>query len=158
MLDKFYSLYKETALRNNFSARPKSYFKELFHFLTTTNYGFFYWGYWQKKLLSVVLITFFGKYATYLYGASSSEHKELMAPYLLQWQAIKQAKKRGCSIYDMGAIAPFSGKHPWSGLRGFKIKFGGKEIELPGCFDFVYRPIQYTLFAFIERYRSGGYA
>ena len=36
--------------------------------------------------------------ASYLYGASSGEHRELMAPYALQWAAIQEAKNVGCEI------------------------------------------------------------
>jgi len=154
MLDAFYSLYLETAKRDRFSARPKTYFLRLLKMMNQADYGRMFMAYWRKQLLSVILVTFFGKYATYLYGATSSAHRELMASYLIQWEALIKAKRRGCQIYDFGAIAPSSEPHPWSGLREFKMKFQGVQVDFPGCFDLIYKPIWYRAFWLIERMRK----
>jgi len=154
MLDAFYSLYLETAKRDRFSARPKIYFLRLLKMMNQADCGRMFMAYWRKQLLSAILVTFFGKYATYLYGATSSAHRELMASYLIQWEALRKAKQRGCQIYDFGAIAPSSGPHPWSGLREFKMKFQGVQVDFPGCFDLIYKPIWYHAFQLIERIRK----
>ncbi len=42
---------------------------------------------------------------TYLYGASSNQHRELMSTYLLQWHAIVDAKLKKCDYYDLYGIS-----------------------------------------------------
>jgi lipid II:glycine glycyltransferase (peptidoglycan interpeptide bridge formation enzyme) len=76
-----------------------------------------------------------------------------MSAYLMQWEAIRAAKKEGYKIYDLGAIAPSEEKHKWKGLRDFKVKFGGKQVNLMGCFDLVYSPFWYNLFQIGEKIR-----
>jgi len=154
MLDSFYSLYLETAKRDGFSTRPKVYFLRLFETMSQAGYVKMFMAYWHGHLLSSILVVFFGKYATYLYGATSSNHRELMPSYLIQWHAIRQAKKGGCHVYDFGAIAPSSEPHPWSGLREFKTKFQGVQVDFPGCFDLIYKPMWYCLFRLLERMRK----
>jgi lipid II:glycine glycyltransferase (peptidoglycan interpeptide bridge formation enzyme) len=153
MLDVFYSLYAQTGKRDRFSIRPKIYFQKLFDMFIKTGYAKLFIAFFKKQPLAAIVVTCFGKYTNYLYGASSLEHRELMASYLIQWEAIKKAKEKGCQIYDFGAIAPTEIRHPWSGLREFKMKFGGRQVDLPGCYDLVYKPLWYSLFKAIEKIR-----
>ena len=72
--------------------------------------------------------------AIYYYGASSSDHEDRkhMAPYLLQWHAICEAKMRNISRYDFLGIATPGKKHdPLQGVTDFKKKFGGSSVGLP---------------------------
>ena len=44
------------------------------------------------------------------------------------WEAIREAKKRGCVTFNFWGIAPQGDrKHPWAGLTFFKTGFGGYE-------------------------------
>jgi peptidoglycan pentaglycine glycine transferase (the first glycine) len=83
----------------------------------------------------------------YYYGASDYEHRSLMAPYLLQWEAIQICKKAGCRQYDLLGIAPpdAGADHPWSGISDFKAKFGGTVIPYPPEQEITLRPIAKTL-------------
>jgi lipid II:glycine glycyltransferase (peptidoglycan interpeptide bridge formation enzyme) len=77
--------------------------------------------------------------ATYLYGASSGERKELMAPYALQWDAMCRAKDEACTSYDMFGASPRPDPgHPLHGLFLFKSGFGGAMIHRQGAWDFPY--------------------
>lgn len=102
----------------------------------------------------------FGKEAVYMYGASANKGREHMPNYLLQWEAIQWARTHGCSLYDFWGIPDppaeteseaqneLSPVNTRSGLRGvywFKKGFGGREIDYPGAYDFVYNPFLYKL-------------
>ena len=153
-LDAFYKLLLETTKRDKFSSRPKEYFQFLLDLLWEKNIGGLFLAFIKNIPLAGAIISFWGKHALYLYGASSNQHREVMASYLLHWEIIKKAKQRGCTFYDFGAIAPNDNpNHIWAGLRQFKSKFGGDEIHLPGCFDFVYQKTNYNLFKTIEKVR-----
>ncbi len=78
----------------------------------------------------------------YYYGASDYEHRSLMAPYLLQWEAMKYCKAKGCTKYDLLGIAPqrATDEHPWQGISDFKAKFGGTVVTYPAEQEIVLRP------------------
>ncbi|NOS68060.1 MAG: peptidoglycan bridge formation glycyltransferase FemA/FemB family protein [Candidatus Peribacteraceae bacterium] len=88
-----------------------------------------------------------GKTGIYYYGASSHAQKELMAPYLLQWSAMKHCKAHGCTSYDLFGIAPEGAvDHPWSGVSDFKVKFGGSVVNYPPEQEIALRPfLKYLL-------------
>ena len=50
--------------------------------------------------------------------------KNISCSYLLQWEIIKDAKKRGCDTYNFwGISSPDNNLHPWYGTYLFKKKF-----------------------------------
>lgn len=69
----------------------------------------------------------------YYYGASRDVHRNLMAPYLLQWEAIRHCRTLGCQQYDLLGVAPAEAgpAHPWQGISAFKAKFGGTFVAYP---------------------------
>jgi lipid II:glycine glycyltransferase (peptidoglycan interpeptide bridge formation enzyme) len=96
----------------------------------------------RTRLLAGALIIFSNQTAYYFHAASSPEGRKMSAPYLIVWEAIKLAKKRGCKIFDFEGI--YDERFPnksWLGFTHFKKSFGGKEIEYPGCFIKFYNPI-----------------
>lgn len=71
--------------------------------------------------------------AVYLYGASSSQHRELMPSYLLQWEAIREALKKNCLYYDLFGVSKNSvAKTRMSGLYRFKTGFS-KNLWIRPC-------------------------
>ncbi len=71
-----------------------------------------------------------GSTGIYYYGASSDAHRNLMAPYLLQWEAMRLCRRLGCRRYDLLGVAPPTAakNHPWQGISDFKRKFGGQTV------------------------------
>ncbi|RJQ26855.1 peptidoglycan bridge formation glycyltransferase FemA/FemB family protein, partial [Candidatus Parcubacteria bacterium] len=52
------------------------------------------------------------------------------ASYLLQWEAIKDAKKEGLSTYNFWGIAKDDDpRGAWHGLSQFKKGFGGQRLD-----------------------------
>ena len=68
-----------------------------------------------------------------------------MSPYLLHFEIIKHAKKLGCRWYDWYGLSPVENEtnHPWHGFTVFKKKFGGKQMNYIGAYDFVYNKKMY---------------
>jgi lipid II:glycine glycyltransferase (peptidoglycan interpeptide bridge formation enzyme) len=96
----------------------------------------------SSKPIAGLLGLIWGKTGIYYYGASGSQFRELMAPYLLQWKAIKLCKARGCESYDLFGIAPEGqSNHPWAGVSEFKAKFGGAVETYPAERMVVLRPM-----------------
>jgi len=108
----------------------------------------------EGDLLAGIIVAFYGGRATYLYGASSNEKRNLMPAYALQWEAIKQAKDLGCREYDFFGIPPTHDKsHPMHGLFQFKTGFGGEIHHYYGAWDFPYGKLFYGFYRLVERLR-----
>lgn len=153
-IDAFYNLYKEMSQRQKISHREKRYFKELFDILSRKKYIGVFAASVKNKDLAGAVVTYFDDTATYLFGGSSDEMKNAMAPYLLHWEIIKDAKARGFKKYDLFGVSPKDKpNHHWSGVTAFKEKFGGEYVELMGSWDFAFKPFQYKIFNITERVR-----
>lgn len=150
-LDKWYALYVETSLRNNITLHNKEYFYSV---LSNRNDNFS--GNIHIKLLmaevdgiplAAMFLILSKNRATYLYGASSTEKRNFMATYALQWEAIQIAQNSGCKEYDMFGAAPNAyNTHPLSGLYRFKSGFGGNLFHRMGCWDYPLLIDEYNVF------------
>ncbi len=125
----FLNLLHQTAKREKFRIYSDDYYIRLLNF--KSDFSRLYLAEHQNKILAAHLLIFFGRTATYLHGASSRENREVMAPYLLHWESIKEAKKSGFHFYDFWGID----EKKWPGLTRFKMGFGGRKILCPGTFD-----------------------
>jgi lipid II:glycine glycyltransferase (peptidoglycan interpeptide bridge formation enzyme) len=155
----FYALLQETALRDKMSIHSLEYYEKLFahvrEYCGICPKVLLYGADYEGELLAALVVLVHKGTATYLYGASSNKNRNLMAPYALQWQAMKDAKGAGCTCYDLFGIPPDDDpSHPLSGLYRFKTGFGGTIIHRPGCYDYVYRPVVKTLFTSAESGRT----
>lgn len=102
---------------------------------------------YENKILSAILVTFYGGVATYLHGASSDECRELMPNHLAQWEAILESRRRGCVLYDFWGIAPDEDEnHPWAGITRFKRGFGGEVVKFAGAYDCIFDKKWYSAF------------
>ena len=158
-IETFYNLLKETALRDGIAVHGINYYKTLFELCDkNNNEGLnirLYIASHEDDLLAAIIVLFRGKEATYLYGASSNNKRNLMAPYALQWKAMQDAKEMGCLSYDLFGIPPNEDpNHPMTGLYRFKTGFGGQIIHRPGTWDYRYKPFFYSLFGMAEGIRK----
>jgi lipid II:glycine glycyltransferase (peptidoglycan interpeptide bridge formation enzyme) len=155
-LGMFYALFQETAKRDGINIHSLEYYQTLFtHCADYPGQELRLYLAEHEGPLGAIIVLFRGREAVYLYGASSNRSRNLMAPYALQWQAMKDAKASGCTEYDLFGIPP--GKdpsHPMAGLYRFKTGFGGRIIHRPGSWDYPYRPLAYRVFKLAEALRK----
>lgn len=125
-LDSFIKLYNETAQRQGF-VKHTGIIEEFKQFKMDNQIAL-YKGIYQKKLLAAALVIFYNHQAIYHHSASIQQ--KIPVNYLLQWEVIKDARRRGLPIYNFWGIAPENNRnHPWQGLTSFKKGFGGRVIE-----------------------------
>ena len=80
----------------------------------------------NNQPLASAVIVFYGNSAFYHHGASAES--KIPSAYLLQWEAILEAKRRGHKFYNFWGIVPdevAAKGHPWAGITLFKKGFGG---------------------------------
>jgi lipid II:glycine glycyltransferase (peptidoglycan interpeptide bridge formation enzyme) len=139
-LPTFYDLYCQTARRNGFPSCDYRHFAALFQAHAqksdTSELHFLLAGH-GCDLLAGAIVAVSGNNAVFLHGASATANRTFMGSYALHWAAMRLARSRGCTRYDMGAVSPGAAPdHPFYGLFRFKTGFGGT-IELrSGSWDY----------------------
>ncbi len=132
-LDDFFALYRKTAERQGFNARPKSYFKNLMEALP--NNAKLYMCYHDSVPLCGGLAIQYKGTTSHVYGASSAENRNLRATYLLQWTMMLWALEGGCHTYDMQGVAPSPKDNAQLyNVLAFKKNFTGRIVETAGEF------------------------
>ncbi len=149
----FYDLQIQTSLRQRFIPFPYEYLHEQFKVLAENNLALLYNALFEKKLLAQAFIIFYGSEAVYHYGASTDEGRNHPGAYLIQWEAIREAKKRGLKRYNLWGIAN-DPKHRFYSLSIFKRGFGGQDVEYLQAQDLVINYPRYLINLSIERLRK----
>lgn len=127
-IDSFLSLYKDLSARKHFV--PHKGIKDEFLIFSKEDQAMLFLAKFEEKIIAGALILFVGDMAIYHHGASLSAFKHIPASYLIQWNAIKEARKRGMKYYNFWGVAPSEAKnHPWQGLTLFKLGFSGEVRE-----------------------------
>jgi peptidoglycan pentaglycine glycine transferase (the first glycine) len=109
----------------------------------------------EGEVVAGALVVPFAGEAVYLYGGSSSLHRERQPSALVQFAAMRVALAAGCARYDLWGIPPTAGEdHPWHGLRQFKLNLGGVEREAAGAWRRTRRPVAAGALAGAEAART----
>ena len=125
-LKKFNEIYCSTATRHKFVPFSLKYIQNQFSSFLPDDQILMFLGKYKNEVVSSVITVFWQNIGFYHHGASLSKYNKIPVSYLLQWEAIKEAKKRECQRYNFWGIAPDDNKnHPWAGLSLFKKGFGG---------------------------------
>jgi len=105
----------------------------------------------EKPLASGVFL-FDDRTGYYHQGAST--YSKLPAAHAYLWQAILEAKRRGCREFNFWGVCDESQtKHPWYGLSKFKRGFGGQEKNYLHVHDFPLTK-KYYLNVLVELWRK----
>ncbi len=161
-LEIFWGLMSETTERDGFRAHDKDYYRLMLETLAgdpqadgaERPVARLVFAEHDGKVLAANLMLYFGTTATYLHGASSRERRDVMAPQLLHWKAMLDAKAWGFASYDFWGVAPEGVEgHSWAGISRFKRGFGGKYVAYPGTYDLPVDRFWYTLYRLARRAR-----
>lgn len=138
-VDLYQKLNNKVAKRQNFVPFSSEYIKNEFEVFSKDNQALLFFGRCKGEIAAAALIIFWSGIGFYHQAASDSKYAKFSIPYLLQWEAIKEAKRRGCILYDFwGYVSPKEHpNHPWAGPTLFKMGFGGKDYHYIKTQDYV---------------------
>lgn len=194
--EAFLALIESTAQRQHILPHPRSYYEKYFSVFPETMCELWVAEYEGPastredgsstrggKILAANIVLFYGTTATYLHGGTSDEHRDVMAPVLLQWSQIREAKKRGYSAYDFGGVCKgdrgqkmndkgkpkaeekksFITHHSslisrsWAGITRFKTGFspGTDPTIYPGSYDIILDAKKYWLYDRLRHLQAG---
>ncbi len=78
---------------------------------------------------------------------SSPLYREKMPNNLLQWEAMRLARSKGCDVYDLwGAPDVFDESDSMFGVFRFKEGLGATVIRTVGAWDFPVKPVLYFIY------------
>lgn len=139
-LEAFLNLYAATATRHHFV--PHAHIREEFRVFAGENKAILFLGELKGTITSSAIVLFYGDQAIYHHGASLPTREPVS--YMVQWEAIREAKIRGFPLYNFWGIAPEDNpNHPWSGHSLFKKGFGGRKEEFLHAYDYPIHPFYY---------------
>jgi lipid II:glycine glycyltransferase (peptidoglycan interpeptide bridge formation enzyme) len=158
--ETFYALMTETGGRDAFGIHSAAYYRRVLELFLPRDQGVLLFADVEGEAVAAIVVLALGTQAWYFYGASSNRHREKMPTYALQWEAIRWAKQRGCTTYDLWGIpdadeaaleAEFEGRDDglW-GVYRFKRGFGGQIVRFAGLWE---KPL-HPLYPLAARFRK----
>ncbi len=138
-MEIFYTLHTPVAKLQKFVPFSLNYLKKEFSaFLVDNNISLFFVKY-KGEYVATAFQIFWSGGGFYHHAALLPQYHKIPASYILQWEAIKEAKNRGCSIYDFWGYADpaKNPKHPYAGPTLFKMGFGGYKDEYVKTQDYI---------------------
>ncbi len=148
---------EETAERKaNFALRrPREYFHAVMREMREAGQGHLFFAKHEGTPLSGIYVFTFGEKYWYIFGAAGREKLNLKPNYLLQWEVMRWAKRRGITHYDMVGIPKPEDLHEsstlWSVYK-FKEGFGGEIDDSIGCLDLPVKPARAAAWYRLEPY------
>jgi len=142
---EFWRLMRATSERDGFRIHSQKHYQNLL--VAPQNFIQLFFAEYEGQKIATALVCRFDAQATYLHGASDNKYRNVMAPYLLQWEIIKRAQADDALIYDFYGID----EKKWPGVTRFKLGFSGEERIYPGVFDIILRPVIYKLYQIFKK-------
>jgi lipid II:glycine glycyltransferase (peptidoglycan interpeptide bridge formation enzyme) len=155
-VDPFYQMLERTADRSEFGIHQKDYYRKVYELFEPQNACQLFLAEYQEIPLASIMVFQRGKRSWYFYGASAPVHRDRMPTYLVQWEAMRWARKQGCTSYDLWGVPDYSQEtleeqflERQEGLWGvyrFKRGFGGALKRAAGPWDRIYKPVLYKAY------------
>jgi peptidoglycan pentaglycine glycine transferase (the first glycine) len=162
-IEAFYAMMQTTGERDGFAVHQMRYYEEVYATFSPLGQCILLEATFEEQPVAALMAFACGERAWYFYGASTDQERQRMPTYLLQWEAMRWAKAKGCTTYDLWGVPDFDEatleahftEHNdglW-GVYRFKRGFGGRLLRSTPALVKVYRPLLYRLYRLLTRQR-----
>jgi lipid II:glycine glycyltransferase (peptidoglycan interpeptide bridge formation enzyme) len=161
----FHDMLQQTGRRDGFAVHSIDYYTRAYELFRAADQCALLVAELENRPLAALMVFAAGSRAWYLYGASTDDERQRMPTYLLQWEAMRWARRRGCLSYDLWGVPDEEEQALESGFEAradglwgvyrFKRGFGGQLMRSAEAHDIVYRPAYYALYSAL---RAGRFA
>jgi peptidoglycan pentaglycine glycine transferase (the first glycine) len=143
--ETFYEWMKATSERKEgyVLRRSRDYLHGVMRAMHHAGQGHLFFARHEETPLAGMYVFTFGDKYWYMYGASSDKKRNLKPNYILQWEVMRWARRRGLTHYDMVGVPKAENLDESSSLWNvykFKEGFGGEIADSLGCFDLPVKP------------------
>ena len=128
-VELYQKLNLKVAKHQRFTPFPSASVKNELDIFNKDGEALLFFGKYKEEVVASALVIFWSGIGFYHQAALDPKYHKVPIAYLLQWEAIKEAKKRGCKLYDFWGYVDPKSRHPWAGPTLFKMGFGGKAYE-----------------------------
>lgn len=157
--NEYLKLTAETTNRQGFYAHTENYHRKMWEIMSQAGIAHLFTATYQGQTLAAWIMFVWKDTIYYPYGASSREHREVMAPNLLLWEIIRWAKKKNLKKFDLwGALGPPTAggpdtNDPWYGFHRFKEGYNPQLVEFIGSYDLIINPFLYQIYILADKLR-----
>ena len=155
-IETFHRMMLTTGERDEFGVHSRDYYQRAYDCFAPRGACVLLLAEYEGQPLAGLMAFAHGETAWYFYGASTDQERNRMPTYLLQWEAMRWAKAKGCLVYDLWGVPDQSQDQLenafldrsdglW-GVYRFKRGFGGELRRTVGAWDRVYQPALYKLY------------
>ena len=149
---KFYDLILETTKRDNFFWNSFNYYKI---FLQELDNSELILALKNNKVISGGIFIFNKEISIYYYWSSSNKYRNLMSSYLLQWTAIKYAKKVWIKLYDfLWVTKPWDKSSSLAWVTEFKKKLTKDIRHVSEGYIWINKNFKYRLINFLRKIKN----
>jgi lipid II:glycine glycyltransferase (peptidoglycan interpeptide bridge formation enzyme) len=148
-LERFHTLYVETAARDHFTPRPLAYFGQMVDAMNAESAERvrLFLATHEDDLVAATIYVRVGARTWYLYGASSTAKREVRGSNAVQWAMMREAMAAGADVYDLrGITSTLDPDDSHAGLIQFKVGTGGEAVETVGEWDLALNTPLYKAF------------
>lgn len=145
--NRYLELTAETVNRQGFYAHSRRYHKLMWEILKKDGIAHLLTATYNNEIITTWILFAWKDFLYYPYGASTEEHKEVMANNLMMWEAIKFGKRLGLKTFDLW------GREEGKGFTKFKEGYNPHVIEFLGTWDLVINKPLYFLYKIGEKIR-----
>jgi lipid II:glycine glycyltransferase (peptidoglycan interpeptide bridge formation enzyme) len=151
-IDIFCDLVEQTAKRKNVSFHNRKHYYEMFNNIPEKMMQLYVATY-NDEVIATNIVSFYNDTSTYLHGATSDKYRNVMAPFLLQWQVILDAKQKGCKWYDFGGVFSDTDDDGKRGITRFKKSFSPKTeiFRTEGSYDIILSELKYKTYKILQK-------
>ncbi len=151
-LDTFFALMQVTSDRDGFGIFDRAYYASYLQTLADDE-GFVIICSINGKPAAAGLFVVYDAQVHYVFAGSVNEFRKIAPAYTVIWQAIQEAKQRGCIRFNFGGVLDTVKGQDLSGVTAFKKRFGGYVVNHSNPVDIVYKPFRYFLFRLYKMFR-----
>lgn len=151
----YLKLLMHTTKRQGFYLHTEDYHRSLWQKLKDTGLVDIFIASHENEVLAAFMLFKKGDRLFYPYGASVDKKREVMAPNLLMWEAIKYGQSLGLKSFDTwGCLGPKAQEGEQGfGFHKFKQGYGGTLVQFVGTYDLVINPSLYKIYNVVDKYR-----
>ncbi|MFA5844601.1 MAG: GNAT family N-acetyltransferase [Coriobacteriia bacterium] len=122
----FYGVFLRTRRRLGVPPYPLEFFEAMRSALVPAGLARLVLARVDGQAVGGVIVLVSGGRAVYGYVAADERFSKMHIGDLLVWRCLEAAVEEGLAVFDFGASSPYQ-----TGLRAFKAKWGGQEVDLP---------------------------
>lgn len=130
-IDEFWTIMMDTVKRQKWTFYSREYIENEFKTFTQSDQALLFLAKYQGRFIAGAMFIFDKFQSVYHHSGALTEFRNTPASYLIQWEAIKEAKSRGLPRHNFWGLPltkdnQLDMNDPWSGVGLFKTGFGGR--------------------------------